>query len=107
VNHFAFRVGEFTDLKLLHQRLGAMDGININPISHGNTLSLYFNDPESNGLEVLWDTPWHVAQPQGEPWDISMNKEQALDWVKAQFGKEESFQLQADYYAQRHGDATT
>ena len=46
------------------------------------------------------------AQPQGEPWDISMNKEQALDWVKAQFGKEESFQRQADYYAQRHGDAT-
>ena len=56
---------------------------------------------------MFWDTPWHVAQPQGEPWDIGMNKEQALDWVKAQFGKEESFQLQADYYAQRHGDATT
>ena len=107
VNHFAFRVGEFTDLKLLHRRLGDMDGIQINPISHGNTLSTYFNDPEGNGLEVFWDTPWHVAQPQGEPWDISMNKEQALDWVKAQFGKEESFQLQADYYAQRHGDVTT
>ena len=35
-----------------------------------------------------------------------MNKN-ILDWVKAQFGKEESFQQQADYYAQRHGDANT
>ena len=55
VNHFAFRVGEFTDLAFA-RRLGDMDGIQINPISHGNTLSIYFNDPEGNGLEVFWDT---------------------------------------------------
>ena len=101
VNHFAFRLVEFIDLRRLHDRLHDTDGINISPVSHGNTLSLYFNDPEGNGLEVFWDTPWHVAQPQGQPWDITMNKDEALTWVEASFGKEVSFRPQADYYAER------
>ena len=64
-------------------------------------LSLYFNDPDGNGLEVFWDTPWHVAQPQGQPWDITMSKDEALTWVEASFGKEVSFRPRADYYAER------
>ena len=82
VNHFAFRVTEFADLKALYDALQPIDGIKVGPMSHGNTLSIYFNDPEGNGLEVFWDTPWHVAQPQGERWDINLSEDQALAWVK-------------------------
>ena len=79
-----------------------MDGIRIAPLSHGNTLSIYFNDPEGNGVEVFWDTPWHVAQPQGKPWDISMDREQALAWVQDHFGQEPSFEPREAYYQRRH-----
>ena len=102
VNHFAFRVSTFQEVKDLHAVLEPMDEIRINPMSHGNTLSIYFNDPESNGIEVFWDTPWHVAQPQGEGWDASMDEAEALAWVEATFKEASGFGPKADYYASRH-----
>jgi catechol-2,3-dioxygenase len=101
VNHFAFRTDSFAQLKSLHDSLEPLEGININPLSHGNTLSIYFNDPEGNGIEVFWDTPWHVAQPQGKPWDADLDEEAALAWVKAEFADEESFEPRQNYYDRR------
>lgn len=102
LNHFAFRVGSFEEVTALNAKLEEMDGINILPLSHGNTLSIYFNDPEGNGIEVFWDTPWHVAQPQGKPWDASMDREAALAWVEENFSGEPSFVPRDDYYRDRH-----
>ena len=101
VNHFAFRVEAFEDVQALYRELSAMDGIKVGPLSHGNTLSIYFNDPEGNGIEVFWSTPWHVAQPQGKPWDVALDEKQALDWVKENFGHEESFVPRAEYFERR------
>ncbi|MEZ5599273.1 MAG: VOC family protein [Pseudomonadales bacterium] len=100
-HHFSFRTGAFADIRALHEQLREREGIKVLPLSHGNTLSLYFNDPEGNGIEVFWDTPWHVAQPQGEPWDISMDEAQALAWVVETFSSAPGFQPRDDYYAQR------
>jgi len=91
LNHLAFRVANFGDVQGLHKTLSAMEEINILPLSHGNTLSLYFNDPEGNGLEVFWDTPWHVAQPQGKVWDTSLTQDAAVAWVEENFSSEPSF----------------
>ena len=91
VNHFAFRTESFDNVKALNGKLTAMDGIKIMPLSHGNTLSIYFNDPEGNGIEVFWDTPWHIAQPQGKPWDTNLNEEEALAWIEENFGDDPSF----------------
>ena len=41
---------------------------------------------------MFWDTPWHVAQPQGKPWDITLDETQALAWVKENFGDETTFE---------------
>jgi catechol 2,3-dioxygenase len=101
LNHVAFRTPIFEDVKALHERLQAIDGINVRPLSHGNTLSIYFNDPEGNGIEVFWDTPWHVKQPQGRPWDVAMDQERALEWVKENFGEEETFAPREAYYGPR------
>ena len=79
-----------------------MEGINIGPLSHGNTLSIYFNDPEGNGIEVFWDTPWHIAQPQGKPWDASLEKAEALAWVQQEFGDDPTFEPREDYYQRRN-----
>ena len=95
LNHLAFRVESFDDVKSMHAKLGNED-TKILPLSHGNTLSLYFNDPEGNGLEVFWDTPWHVAQPQGEVWDPNLEQNDALAWVKETFDEEPSFAPQGE-----------
>ena len=96
LNHMAFRVEGFEDVKTLHERLTLGEDMKIMPLSHGNTLSLYFADPEGNGLEVFWDTPWHVEQPQGKAWDPSLSKEDALAWVEENFASEPSFSLQTE-----------
>ena len=101
VNHFAFRTTTFELLKSLLDRLKPLDGIKINPLSHGNTLSLYFNDPEGNGIEVFWDTPWHVAQPQGKVWDANLDEAEALAWVEAEFSHEPTFQPREAFYTGR------
>ena len=106
-NHIAFRVGTFEDVKEMHGRLSALDGMQILPLSHGNTLSLYFNDPEGNGLEVFWDTPWHVAQPQGKVWDASLDQDNALAWVEENFSAEPTFSRQEESgaaFVSRPGD---
>ena len=101
VNHFAFRVEAFEDVRSLHKTLESMEGIKVGPLSHGNTLSIYFNDPESNGLEVFWDTPWHVQQPQGKPWDPAMDEGEALKWVEDNFKDEPGFVPSGEYIDRR------
>ncbi len=101
VNHFAFRVESFEAVTSLNKVLSEMDGIECLPLSHGNTLSVYFNDPEGNGIEVFWDTPWHVAQPQGKPWDASASKEDALAWVEENFSDEPTFEPREAYFSRR------
>jgi catechol-2,3-dioxygenase len=99
LNHLAFRVGRFEDVKGLHQRLSDL-AVDILPLSHGNTLSLYFNDPEGNGLEVFWDTPWHVEQPQGKVWEPTLDEESALAWVEKNFQDEPGFEPQVQSEAE-------
>ena len=101
VNHFAFRVESFEEVSDLNKTLTELGDVEIMPMSHGNTLSGYFNDPEGNGIEVFWDTPWHVAQPQGKLWDPSLGKDDALAWVKENFSEEPTFEPREDYYARR------
>jgi catechol-2,3-dioxygenase len=101
VNHFAFRVSVLEDVTGLAETLGGIDGVKVSGVSHGNTLSIYFNDPEGNGIEVFWDTPWHVAQPQGKPWDVSLSKADSLNWIESVFGDEQGFVPREDYYAPR------
>jgi catechol-2,3-dioxygenase len=101
LNHLAFRTPTFQDVKDLHEKLQVVDGITVGPLSHGTTLSIYFNDPEGNGVEVFWDTPWHVEQPQGKPWDVSMDEEQTLQWVNDTFAEEATFGPREAYYMPR------
>ena len=92
VNHFAFRVDSLEEVINLHGTISNDERVKgITPMSHGNTLSVYFRDPEGNGIEVFWDTPWHVAQPQGETWDVTLSKDELLEWVSETFKEEPGF----------------
>jgi len=103
VNHFAFRVGALDDVKKMNARLTA-DGraTDLNPLTHGNAWSIYFSDPEGNGIEVFCDSPWHVSQPQARPWDITQDNEDVIRETRATFENESGFgDIEAFYDAQR------
>lgn len=70
VDHLAFRTGSLDDLRIIHANLLEAGITDILKIDHGNAWSLYFNDPEGNGVETYVDTPYHVAQPYAGTWDI-------------------------------------
>jgi len=103
VNHVAFRssgtLGQLRDLK---KALEAEPGVSrIMPLTHGNAWSIYFDDPEHNGVEVFIDTPWHVRQPQGRPLDLDASDEQIVATTQDQFRDEPEFGSIEEFYRRR------
>lgn len=102
VDHFAFRVDSLDDVKLMDKRL-AEDGRvkNTLPLTHGNAWSIYFKDPEGNGIEIFCDTPWHVQQPQGAIWDKSKTNDEIVDETRRSFESNPAFGPIEDFYLAR------
>ena len=97
LGHVAFRVESLDDLRALKNRLMS-EGIEIGrELSHGNAWSLYFADPEGNGVECFVDTPFHVSQPQGKPTDIDLDDEALLAKTRDDFSQEPDFGPYVDW----------
>ncbi len=76
-HHLALRMESLDDLRALHQRAETAGGMeDLRCMTHGNAWSVYFNDPEANALECYVRTPWHVAQPNIRPIDLSQSDEE-------------------------------
>jgi catechol 2,3-dioxygenase len=95
--HLAFRLHSLDELRALKKRLASV-AIDVHrEISHGNTWSLYFTDPEGNGVECFVDTPFHVRQPQGKPTDIDLEDTALLKKTEEDFGQEPEFGSYAEW----------
>jgi catechol 2,3-dioxygenase len=103
VHHVAFRsAGTLDDLKALKKVLVANVRVTqIMPLTHGNAWSVYFRDPEFNGVEVFIDTPWHVRQPQGEPLDLDKSNDEIVEFTHGHFSTEPEFGPIDDFYKRR------
>ena len=99
VDHLAFRTGSLDDLRVLRDRLTAAGIETILPICHGNAWSLYFNDPEGNGLECFVDSPFHVAQPFANGFDLDQSDEEISAATRAMIESEPEFQSMANWRA--------
>jgi catechol-2,3-dioxygenase len=109
VNHLAFRSsGSVADLRALLSVLEATEEVTaIRPVTHGNAWSVYFSDPEGNGIEVFLDTPWHVAQPQAHSLDLGRGDEEIRQWTEETFGHEPEFGPMDEYRARRRAELGT
>lgn len=102
-HHNAYRSsGTLDDLKALLARLQAHPEVSgIMPLTHGNAWSIYFQDPENNGVEVFIDTPWHVKQPQGKPLDLTRSNDEIMAATEAAFADEPEFSDLGAFYQRR------
>ena len=100
LDHMAFRVESFAEVKAMADKLQA-DGraSELRPLNHGNAWSIYFKDPEDNGVEVFCDSPWGVRQPQIKPWDLSMTEDELRHQTEEQFSGEPDFVPIEEFYA--------
>jgi len=102
LDHNAFRVGTIDDVKQMlawvaaDSRIG--DGV---PITHGNALSVYFADPEGNGIEVFCDTPLHVPQPIVRGWNPEKSNDEVLQSLDDTFGDLPGVMAMDTYKAER------
>lgn len=103
VHHSAYRSsGTLDDLRELLTRLQAHPAVTgIAPLTHGNAWSIYFQDPENNGVEVFIDTPWHVRQPQAKPLDLSRPDDEIIASTRAAFEDEPEFGDIGAFYRRR------
>lgn len=98
-DHMAFRTGSLDDLRAIGARLDQAGVEGVIPIDHGNAWSLYFNDPEGNGLECFVDSPFHVAQPYADGLDLSADDAVIEADTRAKIQDDDEFQPLAEWQA--------
>jgi len=98
-DHLAFHVESLDHLRELLQRLTGAGNSSAIPINHGNAWSVYFTDPEGNGLECFLDTPFHVAQPYGDGLDLSLSDAEIEELTRTKLSTQPEFQPFAQWRA--------
>jgi len=90
--HFAFRTKSLEDIKSLYRRLTDDEQVKrVSPVTHGNTWSIYFSDPEGNFLEIFCDTPWQINQPFSESWDPTNADDEIVRKTKSLISERKGF----------------
>ena len=97
VDHLAFRTGTLDDLRVLRAKLRDAGVDPILQICHGNAWSLYFDDCEGNGVECFVDTPFHVAQPFAEGFDLDQRDDEILEATRKLLESKPEFQPMAEW----------
>ena len=97
IDHLAFRTNTLDDLRIIRANLLAVGIEDIMQIDHGNAWSLYFKDPEGNGVECYVDSPFHVAQPNAGTFDVDASDEQIEQATRERIQSEPEFQLMKDW----------
>ena len=78
VNQISFRAQTVADMRTTYDLLIEAGVPKVEPIDHGNALSVYFWDPEDNRVEVYIPTSWYVTQPNRTALDFSLSDEEIL-----------------------------
>ena len=99
INQISFRVPDIAMLRRFHSRLNDAGATDMQPVTHGNAISLYCRDPEGNRLELFVDTPWYCEQPLREPIDFADSDDDILAKAEAIATRTPHFMSRADWQA--------
>ena len=99
INQISFRGEALADLRATHELLRNAGIEKIDPVDHGNALSVYFWDPEENRIEVYIPTPWYVAQPNRTLLDFSLSDDEIWAANEQKCRADPSFQTAENWQA--------
>jgi catechol 2,3-dioxygenase len=99
INQLSFKVASLQELRAVANKATAR-GLPLRQTSHGNAWSVYFPDPEGNFVEIYLDTPWHVAQPHGDPLDLSLPDEVIYAQTEKIVRADPTFQMKGEREAE-------
>jgi catechol-2,3-dioxygenase len=78
LQQISFRCATVADVKEFY-RIFVENKVPINRcVSHGNTVSIYAEDPDGNPVEVYWPNGVDVPQPFGKPMDLSKSEAEIM-----------------------------
>jgi catechol 2,3-dioxygenase-like lactoylglutathione lyase family enzyme len=100
VNQVSFRVPDLPTLRRFHQRLLAHGATDVQPVTHGNAISVYCRDPEGNRLELFVDTPWYCEQPLREPVDFAESDEAIMQRTESIASRLPGFRSRDEWQAE-------
>lgn len=103
VMQVSFKVQMIDHLREAKRRALLHGARNLRGLNHGNALSIYFDDVENNLVEVYLDTPWYVAQPHGDPLDLSLSDEDIWAATERNCRADPSFMPISEWSAARFG----
>ncbi len=99
INQISFRVPDLATLRRFHERLLAHGAREVQPVTHGNAISIYCRDPEGNRIELFVDTPWYCEQPLREPIDLGQPDDEILARAEAIAKRLPRFMSRAEWQA--------
>lgn len=76
LSQVSFRVDDLDSLRHFHDRALELGATAMEGRNHGNSWSIYFQDPEGNRLELYTATPWYVSQPWRVALDLNLSNQE-------------------------------
>ena len=100
INQVTFRVPSLPSLREVCERMYAHPEVDdYRPVDHGNSFSLYCNDPEGNTIELSRESAWYTPAPSAWPLDLSLSDEEILRVSEARCHSVPGFMMRADWKA--------
>lgn len=78
INQVSFRLPDLEALRTYFRHLRELGATGLEAVTHGNSWSVYFRDPEGNRIELYCSSPWYVAQPCRVHVDLTRSAEALL-----------------------------
>jgi catechol-2,3-dioxygenase len=79
LSQVSFRLDDLTGLRYFHRRALELGATGMEGRNHGNSWSIYFEDPEGNRLELYTPTPWAVHQP----WRVALDLNDSDEMIES------------------------
>lgn len=100
INQISMKGEDLAALRDGQRRLREAGIADVQPVTHGNAVSIYAPDPEGNRLELYVDLPWYVSQPMRVPFDLDADDATLMARLEAHARSLPGFRPRAEWRAE-------
>ncbi|WP_322966331.1 VOC family protein [Sphingomonas fuzhouensis] len=102
LNQISYKTDTLDELLAVYRRARDLGLKDIEPVTHGNSWSCYFRDPEGNRQEVYCDTPWYITQPHFTLMDFDQSADELYAQTETLVRADPSCRPRSEWQADIH-----